>query len=53
MKTKGITTKADYEAFWRYVMTKNDTILAEKFLTHFDEYYEAYGRAVDAQSDSG
>ena len=47
MKTKGITTKADYEAFWRYVMTKNDTGLAQKFIDNFGEYYKIYSRILE------
>ncbi len=49
MKTKGITTKADYEAFWRYVMTKNDTVLAQKFIDNFEEYHKIYSLVLDAE----
>ena len=53
MKTKGITTKADYEAFWRYVMTKNDTGLAQKFIDNFEEYHKIYSLVLDAEQIGG
>ncbi|MDP2630062.1 MAG: hypothetical protein Q8P56_01515 [Candidatus Uhrbacteria bacterium] len=52
MNDKGMTSEEDQKKFWKYVIgKKNDTALAEKFILHFDEYYEAYSRTVDAQSE--
>lgn len=50
MTKKGIESPENQKAFWKYVMTKNDTTLAASFIEKFEDYYTAYSRMVDAQN---
>ncbi len=50
MIAKGLKLQADRKPFYTYVMTTDDTTLADTFIEKFDEYLAAYNRMIDAKN---
>jgi len=45
---KEVDKEADQQAFWKFIMKKNDKTIAQQFIDQFDVCFEAYSAHVDS-----